>query len=76
MSSDIGTDDEVRALLSSAKTIAVVGATNKDTMPVHGVMKFLMNQVNFFYFLHPQACHAFILFQHSFISVCCFLQSA
>eukprot|EP00960_Hanusia_phi_P003359 98702-Hanusia_phi.AAC.2 len=35
----------VKQVWSEAKTVAVVGATNKDTMPVYDVMKFLQAQV-------------------------------
>eukprot|EP00286_Rhodomonas_abbreviata_P013530 CAMPEP_0181324190 /NCGR_PEP_ID=MMETSP1101-20121128/20218_1 /TAXON_ID=46948 /ORGANISM="Rhodomonas abbreviata, Strain Caron Lab Isolate" /LENGTH=146 /DNA_ID=CAMNT_0023432331 /DNA_START=237 /DNA_END=677 /DNA_ORIENTATION=- len=44
MSGDIGTDDDVRKVLSSAKTIAIVGATNRESMPVHGVMNYMISQ--------------------------------
>ena len=38
-------DDEVVEILTNAKLIAVVGATNRESMPVHGVMRFLQEQV-------------------------------
>jgi predicted CoA-binding protein len=36
-------DDVLRALLSSAKTIAVVGASSNPDRPSHGVMRALLN---------------------------------
>jgi predicted CoA-binding protein len=36
--------DEVIQVWSNAKTVAVVGATTKETMPVYGVMKYLLNE--------------------------------
>ena len=36
------TDDQLRQLLSSARTIAVVGASSKPDRPSHGVMKTLI----------------------------------
>jgi uncharacterized protein len=35
-------DDELRALLTSARTIAVVGASSSPERPSHGIMKKLM----------------------------------
>lgn len=37
------TDDQLRALLSSARTIAIVGASSKPDRPSHGVMKTLIH---------------------------------
>lgn len=37
------TDDELRRLLGSARTIAMVGATSKADRPAHGVMKILLD---------------------------------
>jgi predicted CoA-binding protein len=39
---DAHTDAEVRQLLSSAKTIAIVGASPKPDRPVYGVMAYLL----------------------------------
>jgi predicted CoA-binding protein len=39
---DTHTDDEIRALLSSARTIAIVGASPKPDRPVYGVMAYLL----------------------------------
>jgi predicted CoA-binding protein len=39
---DAHTDDEIRALLSSARTIAIVGASPKPDRPVYGVMAYLL----------------------------------
>ncbi len=36
-------DDALRALLSSARTIAVVGASSKADRPSHGIMKILID---------------------------------
>jgi hypothetical protein len=38
-------DREIFRILSTANTIAVVGATNRESMPVYGVMLYLQNQV-------------------------------
>jgi hypothetical protein len=38
-------DKEIFRILSTANTIAVVGATNRASMPVYGVMLYLQNQV-------------------------------
>jgi uncharacterized protein len=38
------TDDELRKLLSSARTIALVGASSNPDRPAHGVMKFLLRR--------------------------------
>ncbi len=38
-------DKEIFRILSTANTIAVVGATNRESMPVYGVMLYLQNQV-------------------------------
>jgi hypothetical protein len=40
-------DREIFRILSTANTIAVVGATNRESMPVYGVMLYLQNQVCF-----------------------------
>jgi predicted CoA-binding protein len=37
------TDDQLRALLSTVRTIAVVGASSREDRPSHGVMKTLIN---------------------------------
>ncbi len=37
-------DDAIRAVLTSVKTIAVVGASDKKNRPVYGVMQFLQRQ--------------------------------
>lgn len=37
------TDDQLRALLATVRTIAVVGASSKTDRPSHGVMRILMN---------------------------------
>jgi predicted CoA-binding protein len=39
---DAHTDGEIRQLLSSAKTIAIVGASPKPDRPVYGVMAYLL----------------------------------
>jgi predicted CoA-binding protein len=39
---DAHTDAEIRQLLSSAKTIAIVGASPKPDRPVYGVMAYLL----------------------------------
>jgi len=36
-------DDELRALLTGSRTIAMVGASSKPDRPSHGVMKILMH---------------------------------
>jgi predicted CoA-binding protein len=36
------TDDELRAILAAARTIAVVGASSKPDRPSHGIMKTLI----------------------------------
>ena len=38
-------DQEIYRILSTANVIAVVGATNRESMPVYGVMRYLQNQV-------------------------------
>ena len=38
-------DEEIYQILSKAKLIAVVGATNRETMPVYGVMQYLQSSV-------------------------------
>lgn len=38
------TDDELRHLLSSTRTIALVGASSDPERPAHGVMKFLLRR--------------------------------
>lgn len=38
------TDDELRQLLSSTRTIALVGASSDPERPAHGVMKFLLRR--------------------------------
>ena len=38
-------DNLIVEVLSHARTIAVVGATNRESMPVHSVMKYLIEQV-------------------------------
>jgi predicted CoA-binding protein len=35
-------DDELRELLTTSRTIAIVGATSKADRPAHGIMKVLM----------------------------------
>ena len=37
-------DDAIRTVLTSVKTIAVVGASDKKNRPVYGVMQFLQRQ--------------------------------
>lgn len=37
-------DDAIRTVLTSVKTIAVVGASDKNNRPVYGVMQFLQRQ--------------------------------
>src|SRR5438105_4311922 len=37
------TDDQLRAILLSTKTIAIVGASSKLDRPSHGVMKILLD---------------------------------
>ena len=37
-------DEELRELLSSARTIALVGASSDPRRPAHGVMKFLLRR--------------------------------
>ena len=37
------TDDDIRELLTSARTIAMVGASDRPNRPSHGVMKILQN---------------------------------
>jgi len=37
------TDDELRALLTRSRTIAMIGASSKPDRPSHGVMKVLMH---------------------------------
>jgi len=37
------TDDELRDLLTNARTIAMVGASDRPNRPSHGVMKILQN---------------------------------
>ena len=37
-------DDAIRTVLTSVKTIAVVGASDKKSRPVYGVMQFLQRQ--------------------------------
>ena len=37
-------NEELRALLASARTIAMVGASSKPDRPSHGVMKFLLHR--------------------------------
>ena len=37
------TDDELRALLTKSRTIAMIGASSKPDRPSHGVMKVLMH---------------------------------
>ena len=37
------TDDELRALLTGAHTIAMIGASSKPDRPSHGVMKILLH---------------------------------
>ena len=37
------TDDEIRDLLTTARTIAMVGASDRPNRPSHGVMKILQN---------------------------------
>ena len=44
MSSDGLSDDDIRALLTAVRRIAVVGASNKPARPSHGVMRFLLRQ--------------------------------
>jgi len=39
---DTHTDSDIRQLLSSAKTIAIVGASPKPERPVYGVMAYLL----------------------------------
>jgi len=38
------TDDTIRDILTSTQTIAVVGASDNQSRPVYGVMKFLQRQ--------------------------------
>ena len=38
-------DDQIVQILSNAKLIAVVGATNRESMPVYGVLRYLQDQV-------------------------------
>jgi predicted CoA-binding protein len=43
MSSLAGRDDEIRRLLTEARTIAVVGASSKSWRPSHGIMRRLLD---------------------------------
>ncbi len=42
---DTEEDKEIFRILSTANVIAVVGATNRESMPVYGVMRYLQDQV-------------------------------
>jgi uncharacterized protein len=44
MMRDNHSDDDIRELLSSAKTIAIVGASPKPERPVYGVMGYLLRE--------------------------------
>ncbi|KAJ1486460.1 hypothetical protein T484DRAFT_1943494 [Baffinella frigidus] len=44
MSASSDVDETVQKALGQASTIAVVGATKRESMPVYGVMKYLQNQ--------------------------------
>jgi hypothetical protein len=39
-------DKEIFRILSTANVIAVVGATNRESMPVYGVMRYLQSEVS------------------------------
>ena len=49
MSNGKNEDEEIFHILSTAKVIAVVGATNRQSMPVYGVMEYLQNAVHLFF---------------------------
>jgi hypothetical protein len=44
MNHDVYPDDLVRDILRKVKTIAVVGASDKESRPSYGVLKFLLNR--------------------------------
>lgn len=48
------TDDEIRDLLAGARTIAMVGASDRPDRPSYGVMEFLQRQGYRVYPVNPQ----------------------
>lgn len=63
------TDSEIAAILTSVKTIALVGASDNPSRPSHGVMKYLLEQGYQVYPVNPALAGKEILGQKVFGSL-------